>query len=101
MAASIEQKKEIYSKQLAAHTLRQWNAVRQEPVAPRREKTATSPTTQSDAERDDQGNENVSHDRDNDSSGQLTPSSRQTANGRRGVHVVDYGSRRSPKRSTQ
>ncbi|PPQ71606.1 hypothetical protein CVT26_010540 [Gymnopilus dilepis] len=33
MAASVEQKKRQYSNQLAAYTLRQWNAVRKEPAS--------------------------------------------------------------------
>ena len=30
MTASLEQQKQLYSRQLAAHTLRQWNAVREQ-----------------------------------------------------------------------
>lgn len=37
-AQTLEQKKQVYSRQLAAHTFRQWNAVRQNQFSEKRDK---------------------------------------------------------------
>ncbi|KAF8168288.1 hypothetical protein B0H34DRAFT_792911 [Crassisporium funariophilum] len=99
MTASVEQQKQLYAQQLAAHTLRQWNAVRENTSSPDK-RSGKSKTTTPENERDKHTDENDSGDSDNN--GKVTPGSRR--NGRKafesskaGVQVVDFGARSSPK----
>lgn len=78
MAASIEQKKQQYSKQLAAYTLRQWNAVRHESGSQRRERHQSSETRRDNNQTKDEGERN----------GQKTPTSRQNSNGHKGLCIT-------------
>ncbi|PPQ90404.1 hypothetical protein CVT25_014922 [Psilocybe cyanescens] len=94
MAASIEQQKQQYSKQLAAYTLRQWNAVRHDSGSQRRDKHQSAT---SEVRRDKKDNQSSSTD-EGEHNGQTTQTGRQKSNGQKGVHVVDFGTRRSPKR---
>ncbi|KJA26004.1 hypothetical protein HYPSUDRAFT_36862 [Hypholoma sublateritium FD-334 SS-4] len=94
-ATSMEQQKRLYSTQLAAHTIRQWNAVRR-PLSS--ERKSRSPPSIS------EGDQHEAHD-GAESNGQLTPTSRtsrqrgtsrQTAHGAVNppkVHVVDFAAR--------
>ncbi|KAF4623724.1 hypothetical protein D9613_001645 [Agrocybe pediades] len=83
MASTVEEKKQQYSRQLAAYTLRQWNAVRQETAALKKEKQATS-------------NRHEDRENDREEDGQRTPG-RQKGSVRKDLQVKDFGSHRSPK----
>ncbi|KAF8887955.1 hypothetical protein CPB84DRAFT_1786508, partial [Gymnopilus junonius] len=84
MTASVEQKKRQYSDQLAAHTLRQWNAVQKEPTQQRKTPEQENGSTSR--------NENAPNARDNSES----PHPVQPC--QKGIHVIDFVNRRSPKR---
>jgi hypothetical protein len=73
MTAPLEQQQQLYSKQLAAHTLRQLNLVRQR-ASCRNEKPSTSAESQND-EGENQGV--VSGDRENSPNGETTPVGKQ------------------------
>lgn len=73
----MEQQKQLYSKQLAAHTLQQLNLVRQQAIC-RNEKLSTSAKSQND-EGENQGA--VSKDRESSPDGEATPRGKQKSGG--------------------
>ncbi|KAJ3513729.1 hypothetical protein NLJ89_g2788 [Agrocybe chaxingu] len=93
MTTSLEQQKLQYSKQLAAYTLRQWNAAREHAGTEQRGKQ--SPTTSA-SKRTEQESE-VSEARDK---GTTTTGNRQGRGSRRGLQAIDFASHSSPRKET-
>ncbi|KAF9472463.1 hypothetical protein BDN70DRAFT_886938 [Pholiota conissans] len=77
--SSLEQRKHQYSKQLAAHTLRQWNAVRQNATSDSKDRSPRS----SSAEYTQKNQENRSED------GQTTPGGKKGMNGKKVLRSRD------------
>lgn len=77
---SMEQQKRLYSTQLAAHTLRQWNAVRR-PVSP--ERKSRSPSISEGGQHGLHGGA--------ESNGQLTPTGRQRGSSRQNAQGTENG----------
>ncbi|KAF5311973.1 hypothetical protein D9619_003367 [Psilocybe cf. subviscida] len=83
MAASIEEKKMQYSQELAAYTLRQWNAVRASPSPERKKKHRQSKLRQDTEEQENRDAQSPERgERQGD--GQTTPGGRRDNTGRRG-----------------
>ncbi|KIM48378.1 hypothetical protein M413DRAFT_440107 [Hebeloma cylindrosporum] len=100
MTASLEQQKQLYSKQLAAYTLRQWNIVQQrDEERSRNEKPSTSAESQT-GEGEDQGV--APGDRENTSDGETTPGVKQKTDGNKSrIQAIDFGFRRNrPKNNS-
>ena len=79
MTTSLEQEKQLYSKQLAAYTLQQWNLVcRHDGNKSGKEK----PSTSAESQRDEGQNQGVAFgDRENTPNGETTPRGKQKAVG--------------------
>jgi hypothetical protein len=86
MAASVEEKKIKYSQELAAHTLRQWNAVRSSPKPAEKQKNRGQSKPRQDADRGQENRDRQSPENgDRQDNGQTTPGSRRDNTGRRGA----------------
>ncbi|KAF9056642.1 hypothetical protein BJ165DRAFT_548420 [Panaeolus papilionaceus] len=99
MTASIEQRKQQYSKQLAAHTLRQWNAVRQQPSPPEagkgtnvRSGLATPPDTDETDQNEAPGVGDRAKPR---STSGASHGQRQNGSPRKGIHAIDFATRKA------
>ncbi|KAF8971519.1 hypothetical protein BDZ97DRAFT_1786929 [Flammula alnicola] len=92
MTASIEQQKQLYSKQLAEHTQRQWNAVRQQIATDQEEMAQHALSLDSEPDEPENNRDTAGH--DNDGTGQSTPGGEQKANGRRGCRFCFVSSKK-------
>ncbi|TFK41343.1 hypothetical protein BDQ12DRAFT_721026 [Crucibulum laeve] len=85
-ADTVEQQKQLYSKQLAAHTLRQWNSVRQNTSQDSQNKRPGKPSN--DKPNDKSASEN------NSNGGQARPTTpgrgQSYTNSKKDVQVIDY-----------